>query len=36
VLVPGLSVEVTVDTIGAKGEIGRMKEQEQARRQQGQ
>jgi membrane fusion protein, multidrug efflux system len=35
VLVPGLSVEVTVDTISAKGEVDRMKEQEQARRQQG-
>jgi membrane fusion protein (multidrug efflux system) len=35
-LVPGLSVDVTVDTIGAKGEIARMKQQEQARRQDGQ
>ena len=35
VLVPGLSVEVTVDTIGAKGEIDRIKDQEQARRQTG-
>ena len=35
VLVPGLSVDVTVDTISAKGEVGRMKEQEKARRQQG-
>jgi membrane fusion protein (multidrug efflux system) len=35
VLVPGLSVDVTVDTIGAKGEIARMKQQEQARRQDG-
>jgi membrane fusion protein (multidrug efflux system) len=31
VLVPGLSVEVTVDTIGAKGEIARIKDQEQRR-----
>lgn len=36
VLVPGLSVEVTVDTIGAKGEVARIKDQEQARRQKGQ
>jgi len=36
VLVPGLSVEVTVDTISAKGDVARMKEQEQARRQNGQ
>jgi membrane fusion protein (multidrug efflux system) len=36
VLVPGLSVDVTVDTIGAKGEIARMQQQEQARRQDGQ
>ncbi len=35
VLVPGLSVEVDVDTISAKGEIGRMKDQEKTRRQQG-
>jgi membrane fusion protein, multidrug efflux system len=35
VLVPGLSVEVTVDTISAKGDVDRMKDQEQARRQQG-
>jgi membrane fusion protein (multidrug efflux system) len=35
VLVPGLSVEVDVDTISARGEIGRMKDQEKARRQQG-
>ncbi len=31
VLVPGLSVEVTVDTIGAKGEIARIRDQEQTR-----
>ena len=31
VLVPGLSVEVTIDTIGAKGAIGRIKDQEQRR-----
>ncbi len=36
VLVPGLSVTVTVDTIGAKGELQRIKQQEQARRQDGQ
>jgi membrane fusion protein (multidrug efflux system) len=36
VLVPGLSVEVTVDTISAKGDVDRMKDQEKARRQQGQ
>jgi membrane fusion protein (multidrug efflux system) len=35
VLVPGLSVEVTVDTIAAKGEIDRIKDQEQARRRDG-
>jgi membrane fusion protein, multidrug efflux system len=31
VLVPGMSVNVTVDTIAAKGEIGRIKDQERAR-----
>jgi membrane fusion protein (multidrug efflux system) len=31
VLVPGLSVEVIVDTIDAKGEIGRIKDQERQR-----
>jgi membrane fusion protein (multidrug efflux system) len=35
VLVPGLSVDVTVDTISAKGDVDRMKDQEQARRRQG-
>lgn len=35
VLVPGLSVEVTVDTINAKGEIGRIEDQEAARRRAG-
>ena len=35
VLVPGLSVEVTVDTISAKGDVDRMRDQEKARRQQG-
>ena len=33
VLVPGLSVEVTVDTIGAKGDLKTIKQQEQTRRQ---
>ncbi|MBA2932616.1 HlyD family secretion protein [Sphingomonas sp. CGMCC 1.13654] len=36
VLVPGLSVEVTVDTIGAKGDVARIKDQEKARKQDGQ
>jgi len=36
VLVPGLSVEVTVDTISAKGDVDRMKNQEKSRRQQDQ
>jgi membrane fusion protein (multidrug efflux system) len=36
VLVPGLSVTVEVDTIGAKGELGRIKQQEQKRSQGGQ
>ena len=31
VLVPGMSVAVTIDTIGAKGEIDRIREQEQRR-----
>ena len=35
VLVPGLSVDVTVDTISAKGDVDRMKDQEDARRRQG-
>ena len=35
VLVPGLSAEVTVDTIGAQGEIGRMRDQERTRSQDG-
>jgi membrane fusion protein (multidrug efflux system) len=35
VLVPGLSVDVEVDTISAKGEIGRIRDQEEARRQPG-
>jgi membrane fusion protein, multidrug efflux system len=35
VLVPGLSVEVEVDTISARDAIGKMKDQEQARRQDG-
>jgi membrane fusion protein (multidrug efflux system) len=34
VLVPGLSVDVEVDTISAKGEIARMQDQEKARGQQ--
>ena len=33
VLVPGLSVEVTVDTIAAKGDLKTIKQQEQTRRQ---
>jgi len=36
VLVPGLSVDVTVDTISAKGDVDRMKDQEDARRRRGQ
>jgi membrane fusion protein (multidrug efflux system) len=36
VLVPGLSVTVTVDTIDAKGELSRIKDQEKSRRQAGQ
>jgi membrane fusion protein (multidrug efflux system) len=35
VLVPGLSVNVTVDTIGAKGDLQRIRDQEQARGQNG-
>jgi membrane fusion protein (multidrug efflux system) len=31
VLVPGLSVTVNVDTYSAKGEIGRIKDQERSR-----
>jgi membrane fusion protein (multidrug efflux system) len=35
VLVPGLSVTVEVDTIGAKGDLGQIKQQEQKRSQDG-